>query len=179
MSQILVPDFDATIEVDPELERLEWELSITGFTDRTGSEGPERRHEPSNDREIAQGRLDDYKKDPVSTRLIIGYLPAEKMTEIKFRSWEAYQTQNTDGSFNADQARAIDEVNRRICMWGVRGWKDMQGPDGKPFPFEGCKPLFGNAGPRDMRVLDHMGWLVPMAKCIWRYNTLDESKKKR
>lgn len=173
MSQILVPDFDATIEIDPELVRLEWELEITPL-ETTGSGGVS-----ESARQAAQKRLDEYKADPVSTRLIIGYLPAEKMTEIKFKSWEAYQIQDVGGAFKVEQARAIDEVNRLICLWGVRGWKDMQGPDGKPFPFEGCKPLFGNAGPRDMRVIDHMGWLVPVAKCIWRYNTLDESKKKR
>lgn len=188
MSQILVPDFDATEEIDPELVRLEWELELTPCERiGTGMLSDTRQR-------AAQQCLDDYKADPVSTRLIIGYLPPEKLTMIKHRTWEAQQM-TTDqvrdavseqvqgavavpGKLNIDQVRAFDEINRTICLWGVRGWRDMQGPDGKPFPFEGCKELFGHAGPRDLRVVDHFGWLGPMARRILRYNTLDESKKK-
>jgi hypothetical protein len=104
---LITPDFDATVDVDPEFERLNRLFE--------NAETPEIA-------EKAKADLAEYQEAKGERpRVTIGYLPTGKVMEVS--CWKHPEEEQA-------QYKSIVDQYREICRHGVRGWNL------KPMKFE-------------------------------------------
>lgn len=200
--QTLTSDLQATIEVNPELEFLRFELkTLTSLLESATDYKPEdddnvktpelleqarkvrAREVKAYQEEVdnAQAAVDVHGKEPRGPDdpvVVIGYMPARKLTEIK-RKQMALITMDID----EEQMEKSSELDRLIVAWGVKGHSQIK-IRGEEIPFtltpekyKGSKYLLASDTVVD--AYERMDWLKPLAAAIGNFNNLTVEKKSR
>jgi hypothetical protein len=200
--QTLTSNLQATIEVNPELEYLRFELATA-----EGMLASAKRYKPEEDgnvkgadqlaeaskartREVkecveevvnAQSALDNYnsyENASVHPTVVIGYMPARKLTEIR-RKQMALISMDID----EEQMEKSSELDRLIVMWGVKGHREVR-IRGEEVPFGAATVKYKGAtytlaGDVAIDAYERMDWLKPLAAAIGNFNNLTVEKKSR
>lgn len=160
----LLPDLDATIEVDPV------ECALEGTTG-------------------AESKLAEYKASPEQDRcfrFVVGYITPSKMAGIRYalaRMMRGLKTGEQTKELNADEVaentmqfmERIAPIHREALKYGLRGWTIKE-----PFPVEkvtsgGREYVVASEALLDQ--IEMRGWSFSLAGAVLDYNTLSDEKK--
>lgn len=153
MGHPLLPDLDATIEVDPREATLELH----------GDEA----------------LLAEYRASPGDRVLLkVGYIKPAKFTSIRFNMARLKPAKKSEtGEVDYDFSEGMVEVYREICRWAIKGWNIEI-----PFPTDeeevrGRKVKV--ASEPVIEAIEAKGWLHAVAIKALEFNTLGEDTKKK
>jgi hypothetical protein len=152
MSHPLLPDLDATIDVDPREQAL----------DLAGDEAA----------------LAEYMAAPGERVMFkVGYIKPPVFTSIRFRMARIGKPPDGDHESMLAYSESMIDVYRELCRWSLRGWNlDI------PFPTEDEKVRGRTvkvAAESVIEAVEARGWLAPLGLAVLSYNTMDDDSKKK
>jgi len=161
MVQVLIPDMEATTEINPALESLRTQAEIARVAAVNKKITPEvlAKHESAVSLE--------EKESPVRghPRIIIGYLTGAQITKMRASLASAFKDVEKDED---DMDRMIS-IYREITYQAVRGWK-VKTRSGKDLPFDPTKAV---------DTIERMDWLFAVGAAVINYNNLDGETEKK
>lgn len=187
--QILIPDLDATIEVDPVEAALRHALATAiGTADKlTGDDQAAANLGVAN----LQTQLDEYLASKDARMMIrVGYIKPAKFVELKFRLAGAQEKAQAERKIEAAAGEAsgiakwavvteaLLDVYRDICKHGLKGWNLKE-----PAWVTEVAVIRGRnvevAHEQVIEAIEQIGWLPALALKVLEYNTLSEDSKKK
>lgn len=180
---MLIPDLKATKDINLTVLYFERSVESAEYALREAKTEEEKK-EAREVVEAAKKVLEEFKSNGEDPIVTIGYLPPQKMTELRN---EGFINARDAGEINpstisADFLHRTASMSRQYLRWGVRGHKNLS-----DVPFETEKEVLG---PREFDVASwdtvgiyelmsnglYFNWL---ANEVIKFNNLDDSKKKQ
>jgi hypothetical protein len=179
MRKLLVPDLSATVDVDPELARMDDELRML-HSSVDSVQGEERRAEIERIVADAQSSRGEYASgDGWRPQVTIGYMPGAVRTRLRNAAL-ASRTADNDVEHELERGAYID---RETVRYGLRGWNLTDEHKAEIECSMGTDEVAGVRVPvashEAVAIIEAMGWLRGVAYEIHRYNQLDDEQKKR
>jgi hypothetical protein len=169
---MLTINIDATQELDlvlchveHELRNLRWRLAEEDLTEKD-------RQEISELIDSIQSQLASYKPNESIPKLIIGYIPIAKLTELNHALHKILQEPERD-----DFLARVQAVHRDYMRWGVRGHANLD----IEYKTESARlndRSYDVAEGDALDVYERLGLSDAICTSIIKYNSLDETKKK-
>lgn len=187
--RVLIPDLDATIEVDPIELSLREGIELAENAAARESDQAQKAAQAARAEGLTKS-LDEYLASTEPRMSVtIGYIKPARLSELRYRFAGAQEfaqrvgTDETQGTSVGHErwfevAKKLDDVYRDLCKSGLRGWSVASPP---------WKTETEIVRGREVQVahewvveaIEKMGWLRALAIKVLEYNTLDPETKKK
>lgn len=166
-------DMNKTKEVDLLLLNMDRTIQSAKFVLEYDKSTDEEKKEAQQMIDDIEKKKAEYKPPDDVPAVIIGYIPAKKLSEIKHQQYDASRSKE----INAVYLDKIADLTREVVRWGIRNHVNMD-PQ-----FTSEKAMCGSrehqvASWEMVDIYEHLGLLEVLSRSIMEYNTLSESKKK-
>ena len=170
--RIIVPDFDATQEVDPVLLKMELEFERAERAVKSTDDADVKKKLKVILKDMKKAKASYEKTGDKKPSFTIGYIPAAKKTTATNMAIKA----GAESDFVKLADQSID-ADRLVVKFGLRGW-DLS------IPFESedewvCGNKVKAASSMVLEVVEHNDLLRGLARAILKLNELTEAEKKR
>jgi hypothetical protein len=188
-NQIIVPDMEATQEVDlVELRFRGTKERAEGMLEKLEKDVREQTIDVGECRkavkltrealDAANEGLGNYKPEPDNPRVVIGYIPPRKLTSLRHAQYVVNRQQLEAETATREQLDGLDDIAREYLRWGIKGHSGL----GCDFEQEKEK-----AGPREydvatwemVDIYEGIEMLQDLFHEVMAYNSLAEKKRKQ
>lgn len=177
--QILIPDSSVTEEIDIWIEQEIFNLGIAQqVRNQLHDSNTEDIHAADEEIKRIENEIEDLEESKdTNPKITIGYMPPAKKTELIHR-WHVLTRKKDLDQATEEDLIANEEIAREFCKWGVKGHANI------PKDFELQKIRWNGkeydiASDLMVAIYEANQWHHIIKNAVIKYNTLQDSKKKR